>query len=93
MKTYGILWTSTNTHKNTFNKGDTSEDDVEDDEEDRGDRHGDGWGEKEGEEGVALSRIASAALKDIAKNKFASGLLTYAEIELKKPFNSFAEVI
>jgi hypothetical protein len=96
MKTYGMLWSSKNTHKSVLNR-DVGDDDIDEDgEEDRGeDRHGDGWGEREseGEEGVTLSRVASSALKELVRQGCPSNQLKYAEKELKKPLNSFAEVI
>lgn len=96
MKTYGMLWSSANTHKSVLNRGVGDDDIEEDEEEDRGeDRYGGGWGEREseGEEGVTLSRVASSALKELVRQGHPSKELKYAERELKKPLNSFVEVI
>ena len=89
MKTYGMLWTSTNTHKSTYNVDDVEQGGEEGKEEDI---HGDVWGEIEGEEGVSLSRIASSALKDLAKTCSDRAYLNYPEKRIKKHLNSFAEV-
>ena len=92
MKTYGMLWTSTNTHKSTYNEDiiEGRGQGLEEDEEE--DIHGDVWGEREGEEGVSLSRIASSALKDLANGLSNRAYVKNPEKRVKEPLNSFAEV-
>ena len=92
MKTYGMLWTSTNTHKSTYNEDDIEQqgEGLEEDKEE--DIHGDVWGEKEGEEGVSLSRLASRALKDLANGLSNRAYVKNPEKRVKEPLNSFAEV-
>ena len=92
MKTYGMLWTSTNTHKSHYDVDDIELGEEEREEDKEEDIHGDVWGEKEGEEGVSLSRIASSALKDLANTCSDRTYLKYPEKRVKKHLNTFAEV-